>query len=80
VLNIMFYFRYKSTVVGASMYSRTELVAYRTEPCYTGAPKKVNSAKKWLIGVSKVRFGIVRHAKKSMRALYDGKLCLKPKW
>ncbi len=41
--------------VRASIFSRTEFLAYRTEPCYTGLPK--------------VQFDTVRYANQSMCVL-----------
>ena len=59
--------------VRASTFSRTELLAYRTEPCYIGTPKKSSFHQK-LFGLPKVRFGTVREkvrfVKNSMRVLY----------
>ncbi len=60
--------------VRASIFSRTELLAYRTEPCYIGTPKKIISFSQKLFGFAKVWFGTVREkfrfGKKSMRVLY----------
>ena len=55
-------------IVRASIFSWTELLAYRTEPCYIGTSKKK------LVSPKIVRFrqynGSVRYAKKSMRVPY----------
>jgi hypothetical protein len=56
--------------VRASTFSRTELLAYRTKPCYIGMPKKSSFHQK-IFGLPKVREK-VRFVKKSIRVLYFG--------
>jgi hypothetical protein len=60
--------------VRASTFSRTELLAYRTELYYIGTPNKTSFCLK-LFDLPKVRFGTVREkvrfVKKSMRVLYN---------
>ncbi len=59
----------KIYTVRASTFSRTELLAYRTEPYYIGTPKKSSFCQE-LFDLPKARFGTVREKVDARTVLY----------